>query len=474
MKSSIIKIKNMKKLIYILGIAALVSFSSSCSKFVEGEDVSPNQPAKVTPQLLLSNCQVALFATANGQLARQTSMLVQQTTGVNFQSKDYNDYDIEEGSNKNEWQVIYQSGLINSQKLYDEAGAANPHYQGLSRILSAMLLGYATDLWGDVPNREALKGFDGPANYSPKFDAQADVISDMQKYLDEAITLLAKPASANTLLPSSDDLIFSGDPDAWIRTAWVLKARYHNRISKRDGASQSAAITDLTAAYAAGLSGSADDCNAKFGTNGNEYNQWYAFTKVARIDYMKAGKTLTDIMNGWNDPRISSYCEKDSGGVYEGTPANVANQYASEVGNYLASANADFPLVTYVEAKFIEAEAKFASDKPGAALAHNEAVLASVKRVTGTDAPAPFVTAQASETGATITLDKILTHKYVALFGQVEVYSDWRRTGIPALTPNSAGLVAYIPRILPTTLDERLYNKNAPKVSLSDKVWWDN
>jgi hypothetical protein len=38
----------------------------------------------------------------------------------------------------------------------------------------------------------------------------------------------------NVYLPASDDVIFNGDPAKWIKAAWVLKARYANRISKRD------------------------------------------------------------------------------------------------------------------------------------------------------------------------------------------------------------------------------------------------
>ncbi len=105
----------MKKIVYtVLALALLVG--SGCKKFVEGYDVSPNSPSSVTNALLLSNTQVAYFATANGQLSRQTSMMIQQTTGVGFQSRDLNDYAILEGDNVNEWTVIYTNGIVNLRK----------------------------------------------------------------------------------------------------------------------------------------------------------------------------------------------------------------------------------------------------------------------------------------------------------------------------------------------------------------------
>jgi hypothetical protein len=60
------------------------------------------------------------------------------------------------------------------------------------------------------------------------------------------------------------------------------------------------------------------------------------------------------------------------------------------------------------------------------------------------------------------------------MFGQVEAYADWRRTNLPALTPNASGVIPSIPRRLPTVIDERLYNKNAVVISdITLPVWWD-
>ncbi len=85
-----------------------------------------------------------------------------------------------------------------------------------------------------------------------------------------------------------------------------------------------------------------------------------------------------------------------------------------------------------------------------------------------------YLAANANETETTITLEKIMTQKYIAMFSQPEVWSDWRRTDLPKLTPNPNGNVAAIPRRLPTAQSERLYNTNAPvNTDILKPVWWD-
>jgi len=67
-----------------------------------------------------------------------------------------------------------------------------------------------------------------------------------------------------------------------------------------------------------------------------------------------------------------------------------------------------------------------------------------------------------------------MTQKYIAMFTQPEVWSDWRRTNLPALTPNPDATIGEIPRRFPTCIDERLYNSNAEVVGdITLPVWWD-
>jgi len=124
-------------------------------------------------------------------------------------------------------------------------------------------------------------------------------------------------------------------------------------------------------------------------------------------------------------------------------------------------------LVSYREIKFIEAEAiaRTSGDPTPAFLAGIEAHFDHLG-VSGYDA---YVAA--NYTG-TPTLEDILTEKYIALFTQPEVYNDWRRTDIPALTPTTGSA---IPVRYPYGEDEITFNPNVPDVDIfTDKVGWDD
>ncbi|MCB0734914.1 MAG: SusD/RagB family nutrient-binding outer membrane lipoprotein [Flavobacteriales bacterium] len=448
----------------LIGLLATGLFLSGCSKFVEDYDVSPNYPGEVNAALLTTNAQVALFATYNGQLARTTSIWTQQLAGTDAQMIDHASYRLYEGDIQNEWDVIYKDGLEACRDLINNYSDGNPHYRGIGQVLECMFLGVATDLWGDVPNTNAIKGTD---DLNPTFDTQEDVIKYIQSNLDAAITNLKTDAAANSLTPSTDDLVYGGDAAAWIKAAYTLKARYAMRITHKS----STASSDALSALANGIASSDDDMMAAFGTKGTELNTWFAF-ETARPGYLRMGKPFVDELTANNDPRLSFYAAKDTGDIYRGAVIGSGDATASPIGSYLQSLS--FPLISYVEAKFIEAEAQFANDKGKSAEAFNDAVKASLMAVTGANDSA-FVANVASETAGSINLDKIYAQKHVALFGQIEAYNEWRKGDIPVRTPNPQGVITTIPVRYPTPLEERLYNTNAVVVhDLSQKVWWDN
>jgi hypothetical protein len=461
----------MKKIIGPILLAVLFSVSG-CKSFIEGWDVSPNTPTEATAPLLLSEIEVATFMYYTGQLARTPSIFIQQTAGTDFQMVDIANYTLLEGDNVNEWEGLYTDCIMNEQLLINDFGNPNPYYAGIGKILKAMSLGLLTDLWGDVPNREALKGLTGVSTVelNPHFDAQETVIQDIQSLLSEAITDLSRPAEDNIIVPGIDDYIFGGDPAAWINSAWILKARYANRLSNRNPAgSANDAITFLS-----NIDPALPDLMSIHGEQSNEQNQWYAFQQD-RGNYMQMGEYFIELLKSINDPRLPFFALPNLDGEYTGTAKNDNSTNTSDWGPYAGTAGeTDLPLVTYFEAKFIEAEANLRlGNNNEAAAAYNDAVKASLLKVTG--APdTVFEALYAAEDGPGITLEKIMTQKYIAMFTQTEAWTDWRRTNLPVLEPNPDGVVDGIPRRFPTTRSERNYNSNAVVVSnILTPVWWD-
>ena len=456
---------------------AILLVANSCKKFVSGHDISPNSASEATPQLLLSASELAVFATYGGSFSRNSSMWSQQSAGCQFQSQAVDEYALDEGDVANEWQVIY-NGLKNSKILKEKSGVENPYYQGISNVNTALLLGVATDFWGDVPYSDALKG--QSLQLDAEYDSQEFVIQQIQSMLSEAIAMFNQPN--NILYPASDDYIYGGDIQKWKGLAYLLKARYAARISKRDANWFTTALKYTDSAVANGFISESSDANCKFGTKSNEYNQWYAFVKVERTGYMYADSAFVGSMLANNDPRVSYYFTKNDSGKYAGSLLGSYNtDNVSEIGGYFGSQNSPTPIATYTELMFIRAEAFLAAgNKPASAAAHNSAVLAHVLQITGSAAPAGFVTSTASENAGSITLNKIMSQKYISNYTMLEVFNDWRRTNIPALSKNPNATLSGIARRYPTSIEERLYNpKSASHLAgindlASKKVWWDN
>lgn len=339
----------------------------------------------------------------------------------------------------------------------------------MSKVLLALNIAKATDLWNDVPFSQAFQG-----NYGiiqPAYDSQESVYSQLQQYLSEAISDFALPASANAKLPADDDLIYKGDVSAWTKAAYTLKARFALRLTKRDGA-VIAANKALSYLAAGGINSNAGDMNAVFSNAASSsWNQWYAFQQ-ARGGYIKMGKFFVDYLNSTNDPRLPFFAAPTTptSGVYLGVATNGSNNGASDIGPGISGAGKPLGMVTFAEAKFIEAEAKLIIGDATAQVAFKDAVSASLLNYVGS-VDNTFLTSVTS----VVTLENIIQQKYVALFSNPEVYNDWRRTGFPTLVPNPDVSPSVIPVRMPTSSYERLYNPKATVVSnLTTKVWWAN
>ncbi|RFM35303.1 SusD/RagB family nutrient-binding outer membrane lipoprotein [Chitinophaga silvisoli] len=463
----------MKKVLIFLALP-LLFMAEGCSKFTEGYGESPNNPTKATPPLILSAAELGLFSTYTGTLARISATLTQQTGGVQAQMLEIDQYQLLNTANTNDWNNLYNNVVQPANDLIENYGATNQQYAAVMKIMKAMALGVATDVWGDVPATEAGMG-NITGNLTPKFDTQESIYAYIQTLLSEAVTTLTATDGTNNYTIGSDDFIFGGDLTKWVNTAHILQARFANRLSKGDATgSANTALGFLANVTDAG------DAKAYYGSVTAELNQWAVF-KVDRANYLKVGKYMVDLLQNNNDPRLPYYADKTDAGTYVGAAPSSELTSASEVGSYIAGDGAPIPLVTYAEALFIKADASFRLGNLGdAATYYNQAVIKAVTQVTGTAPDAAFIAAYASATAATITEAQIATQKWIALYCQIEAWAEWRRTGYPAITPNADNVTGTnaVPRRLPVVNDELLYNKaNAEAykdIDIFQPVWWDN
>ncbi|MDX1907222.1 MAG: SusD/RagB family nutrient-binding outer membrane lipoprotein [Bacteroidia bacterium] len=444
-------------------LAGMLIFMASCNFIDPDLNVDPNNPAEVEVNLLLPNTQVALSYILGGDFGRYVSIWTQHHDGIDRQHLAYSVYQIKETEVDNAWNSLYATVLSDLKIIREKAAeSGSPYYAGISKTMTALTLGTLVDLFNDIPYSQALQGAD---DLTPAYDNAADVYAEIQSLLDGAITDFGSATS--TLKPGADDLVFGGNISKWKETAQALKARYYLHLSEHDSNAYGQALAAVTGA----ISSNSNNAQVKYAEATTSNNPWYQF-ESQRGDVVM-GQFFIDLMKSINDPRIAVYATTNSGGNYKGSPAGapITPDSASRMGTLLASTSSAVPLITYAEVKFIEAEAALAAgDRARAATAHNAAIEASLAYCGVSDAA--FVTAQ-TETEATISLEKILTHKYIALYTTQEPFVDWRRKGIPALQPASGE--SRIATRFPYPQSERLYNAENYKtgVTVFDKVFWD-
>lgn len=474
-----------KFLIILTFLAIPFAFQSCSDSDIAGVDswadpdynTDPNNPPDVAMALLLPSAQGAVAYASGGDLGRYTSVWVQQHGGVDRQHAGIDQYRLTEADVNNVWRFSLYAGGMNALDTLISKGidTGSPHFVGVGKIMMALNLGIITDLFGDIPYSDAFGGLD---NFTPTYDTQEQIYASIDQLLSEAVTDMA--AESSLFSPSADDLIYGGNLVKWTELAHTLRARYAIHLSARNG--QSAYETALSH-IDSGISSNDNDFTLdRFGTTVPQQNPWYQF--FDQRDDIRMGAFFIDLMKSINDPRLPVFAggtvdrgtEEEPDIDYYGSAAGVPVANSSPMGSYYASQTSPVPLVTYVETKFIEAEAAFMTgDLERAASAHNAAIIASLNRH-GVFNQA-YVDDQASETAASINLEKIMTHKYVALYTQPEVYVDWRRTGIPALQ-GAANTNGNIPVRFPYPQSERLYNGNNVPASqipanLNEPLWWD-
>ena len=444
---------------YLLGFCSVfVVMLTACDTWIDPKiNVNPYAPETASYDVVLPTVQAGMAYVMGGDFGRYASLLTQHNAGVDRQHLGIYNYTFTEADVNNAWNTMYSGPMLDLQILIDRAAAEGAtHYQGIFHILQAYNLVTMTDLWGDIPYSTALRG---AANTTPTYDAQSAVYASANGLLDAAIAVLTAPAQG--LKPGADDLVFGGKAANWVKAANALKARMAIHLAKKDAQAAGAALTALAGAIAS----NADDMQFNFGDVETSGNPWYQFN-TQRSGDLTFGVKLSAIMNSTNDPRRAAYASATKAGNYNDT---------SEMGPFYSSINSAVPMLTFTEMKFIEAEANIRLGKSAEAhAAYVAAVKASLARTGVSDADATTFMAQAGVDpgAAALTLENIMTQKYVAMYTQCESWSDWRRTGFPTLTAVDG---AEVPRRFPYAQSERLYNtKNMPTgLTIFSRVWWD-
>jgi Starch-binding associating with outer membrane len=470
----------------------LVVSLSSCSEFL---DVNTD-PNRIADAPLSTQLTGAITSTSSNhyQAGLTISSITQQvaSAAANGSADIHNEIRL-----PGLWTGTYLNAMTNLTDVVKVAATRNsPYYAGIAKVLIAINLGIATDIWGDVPYSDA---FNLEKSFYPSYDNQQTVYTNIQTLLDEAITDLGQPTSL--FKPSAaDDLLYGGNRTKWTKLAKALKARYALHLTKKGvPAAANAAITALTGAMA----DNSDDMQLVYNTT--VINPWHSLSLAINTGNLsvRPSARFADAMNGttygvW-DPRLPLLTGLRTGtnntwkGTVNGTGAGGVLDML--VTNFHTSSNAPLLMMTFSEQKFIEAEARFLANggdanstgsTAEAYKAYIDGIDANLKKVGASDtARTRYLAApQVAVGAANLKLTHIMTEKWKALFLHAEAWTDMRRYDYSnvvykdlALPANhNASLNKQWIRRAEYPLDE--FSRNGEQVRkvvkpAIEKMWWD-
>lgn len=471
------------KMLYKTGMMAL-SFAAllSCKKNLD-INKDPNNFTDVPANLILPSAQVQLAYSLGGDVSRLTGNFVQHYAGHRNQPLEYNQYDVNPASTDGLWTSFYSVVLRDLKAVLDKSReTGDSMYVGISQILMAESFGVLTDLYGDIPFSEALQD---DKVLTPKYDAQQAIYPALISMIEAGV---ANVKSAKGIKPGSDDLIYGGNMTQWEKFGNSLKLRLLNHLSKKQPGA-SAAFLNTNPAL---ITSNSDNATLVFGESSSNANPIYGFDELSGRKDMAVASTLVEKMKQLADPRIPKFFNpvlngtlagQYFGNVPGGDEDDSGESLYSREGSAYASSNSPVFFISAAEVQFIIAEIRFRENKNAEALAAYNAAITADFQFLGLAGDAPAFIAKPTVMYNN-TLQRIMEQKWITMFqGPYEAWTDWRRTGFPALTPAVVNRTNnIIPRRIPYPQLEINLNRSSleagpgvpvPIEALKQRVWWD-
>jgi len=436
-------------------LLAGTTLTGACDSFLSGPgiDENPNVPTSASRDNLFVGVQSVQFANFEGFIARLTSMWTQQLAGVERQHFAYGIYDYTEDDISTEWSAYYAGGGLRDIRLVQETAlqAGDSLYGGIAKVLEALVMSQVAAQWGDIPFSDA-GNLAGAA-----LDTQEQVFNSLQAKLDTAIVWISR-TSASNVGPRGADFVYAGSRAKWTQAAHSIKARIHLYTAERKGSAAYQAAYDQATL---GISTAVNDLKTAHGAPSNESNFWHQFQYISRTGDVLAGRYLVDLLKSRaGENRLEGYflawdgCDVEGADPGVGTGACTSDINSPDGEERLAP---DFrqPWLTYEENELIIAEAAFRIGKPLA----GPDVLGKVNNIRGRHGVAAL-----ADMGPN-PLRTIMIEKYIVLFQNPEVWSDYKRTCQPDNLTRVAGTTQLPARLL-YGFAERNANPNIPDVSV--------
>jgi hypothetical protein len=477
------------KLLSTLSLGAVLALGA-CNDGLTDVNINPNSPEDAPePTLFITAVRTSTRWLGNAA-KRQYELLAQHLAEVQYPETDQYSR-LRGASTEGNFNAAYITELRDLQVIINKARATEPGFFGPALVMKTWNIGVITDLWGDVPYTQALRGDSGVI--APAYDPQEQIYPMMFAALDSANTALASAVGQSL---GASDPVYGGNRASWRRFSNSLRARHALRIVN---VAPALANTQLAAAFAdAGGTIETNAQSARFVWPGNgTYNNPWQVDSQTRDDH-RVSTRLMSLLTNMSDPRRAAYAQPaTTGGGYVGLDNALTHSAAvgqlnttSKPGAALYNPAQPSWFMTAAEMLFIKAEA--ANRGLGGLTAaqaqgfYEAGIAASMAQWGVTDAAAiatyiarPDVAYEAGTAG----LVKIATQKWIALYSDgVQAWSEWRRTCVPTtVRPGPAAVESNVPRRLQYSPTDKTVNGDAVDAAIAHqgadlfttRMWWD-
>lgn len=410
-----------------------------------------------------------------------------------------------------QWDWYYARCLNNlDQIIKDYSGTVTPEMEaqgskenmiGVSKIFRAIVYKRITDAYGDIPYTEANKMQEGIK--TPKFDSQEFIYKSLITDLKEGRDML----NAGGVTPKGD-VLYGGSIARWKKLANSVLLQATLQLSKKYPGASDYAATEFRAALTNSggvIETIADEAWFTYNSDAAVTNPLNAFRAA---DYRISAQLLESLngsaskfnvtSNHTLDARKNAFATQPNGtGVPYGYSlgdllaagySNGTNTLASRFRGLTSARN--LMTASYTFLNRAEGAALGWSTEDASALLEKGIVLnyQSIDAKYGTaisSSAAAYAAARKADV-ATFGIKRVIgEEKWVSLFlNGFEAWSEWRRTGYPALKPAPSSLNGgFIPRRMQYPVNEQIFNsvsygaavqKLLPATDLNtSKIWWD-
>lgn len=409
------------------------------------------------------------------------------------QYKDIDSYIIGTGDYYLAWRDMYDAlGDIRNVKRKALA-EQNWKYYLIASVMDAQGSQVLTDFYGSIPYSEA----NNQSILQPMFDTGEAVYDGMIADINFALSqdLSASVGSA----PGTDDLIFAGNMDNWVKFANTMKLKIYMRQtnSSRAGIAEAgiqslltsgAEFLDIDAGVIDNAAGEPFFVDA-LGLSNPLYETDRRRLNVATN--LRMSRTLSSYLIANADPRRDAYYTAGNP-LNQGDFSNLAP--ATSIAIVILNATTPAYLISREESLFLQAEAQARYGSGGQA-EYNAAVTENFAKY-GLDAT-PFVAAGGAYEYPTAgnleaKIEAIITQKWISSFpgNGFEAFFETNRTGYPKTSPVPQTDGTYVPGELAYSVngatqgnfpkrivypqEETNTNSNTPALSpITTPVWWD-